>query len=73
LPDPAATSFGRTRTHVDEARAAAEFRRVRWMAQAEELDRLRRGIEPECIELPAILTADLEPADIVELASAVPR
>jgi len=73
LPDPAGTSFGRTRTHVDDARAAGEFRRARWMAQTDELDRLRRGIESECLELPAILTADLEPDDIAQLAAAVPR
>ena len=41
LPDPAAVSFGRTRTHVAEAVAAAEFRRTRRAAQADELERIR--------------------------------
>ena len=34
LPDPAAVSFGRTRTHVAEAVAAAEFRRTRRAASS---------------------------------------
>lgn len=69
LPDPAGVSFGRARTHVVEARAAAAFRRTRRTAQAAELDRLRVGIDCQPIQLPAILTADLEPSDITRLAT----
>jgi anion-transporting ArsA/GET3 family ATPase len=71
LPDPAAVSFGRTRTHVAEAVAAAEFRRTRRAAQAEELARIRESAGREQIVLPAIATAALEPSDIVALAASV--
>jgi anion-transporting ArsA/GET3 family ATPase len=72
LPDPADVSFGRVRTHVADARAAAAFRRTRQAAQANELDRLRRSVASEPIHLPAILTADVEPGDIAHLAERVP-
>lgn len=72
LPDPEAVSFGRTRTHVVEARAATDFRRTRRGAQAAELARLD-GVACGLIELPAILTADLDPSDIDRLAASVPR
>ena len=71
LPDPAAVSFGRTRTHVAEAVAAAEFRRTGRAAQAEELARIRDSAGREQIVLPAIATAALEPSDIVALAASV--
>lgn len=71
LPDPAAVSFGRTRTHVAEAVAAAEFRRTRRAAQGEELARIRESVGGEQIVLPAIATAALEPSDIVALAASV--
>jgi hypothetical protein len=73
LPDPAGVSFGRSRTHVDEARAAAEFRRIRRKGQAGELARLSACIEGDRIDLPAIACADLEPGDIERLAESVPR
>lgn len=72
LPDPVQVSFGRTRKHVDDARAAAAFRRTRQAAQAHELDRLGEALASEAIRLPAILTADLEPGDIAHLAASVP-
>jgi arsenite-transporting ATPase len=71
LPDPAAVSFGRTRTHVAEAVAAAEFRRTRRAAQADELERIRDQIGCEHIVLPTMPTAALEPSDIVALTASV--
>jgi anion-transporting ArsA/GET3 family ATPase len=72
LPDPAAVSFGRTRTHVAEAVAAAEFRRTSRAGQAEELARIRESVGSEQIVLPAVATAALQPSDIVALAANVP-
>ena len=71
LPDPVAVSFGRTRTHVAEAVAAAEFRRMRRAAQADELERIRDAIGCEHIVLPTVPTAALEPSDIVTLAASL--
>jgi arsenite/tail-anchored protein-transporting ATPase len=72
LPDPAAVSFGRTRTHVAEAIAAAEFRRTRRAGQAEELARIRESVGSEQILLlSAVATAALQPSDIVALAASV--
>ena len=71
LPDPTAVSFGRTRTHVAEAVAAAEFRRTRRAAQTEELERIREAIGCDHIVLPTVPTAALEPSDIVALAASV--
>ena len=71
-PDPGAVSFGRTRTHVEAARAAAEFRRTGRGSQAAELARLHEATS-ELIELGTILTADLEPTDVDRLAERVPR
>ena len=73
LPDPAAVSFGRIRTHVDDARAAAEFRRIHRSGQAEELVRLSKHVGSGQIQLPAIASADLEPGDIEHLAARLPR
>jgi arsenite/tail-anchored protein-transporting ATPase len=73
LPDPAAMSFGRSRTHVAEAVAAAEFRLARRAAQAEELARIRDAIGCDHIVLPAVPTAALEPNDIVALAASAWR
>jgi anion-transporting ArsA/GET3 family ATPase len=71
VPDPAAVSFGRTRTHVAEAVAAAVFRRTRRAGQAEELARIRESAGNERIVLPAIASAALQPSDIVALAASV--
>jgi hypothetical protein len=73
LPDPAAVSFGRTRTHVADAVAAAEFRRTRRGAQEVELARIREAVGCEHIVLPVIPTAALEASDIASLASSVHR
>jgi anion-transporting ArsA/GET3 family ATPase len=71
LPDPTAVSFGRTRTHVAEAVAAAEFRRTQRAAQADELARIRETIGCDHIVLPAVPTASLDPSDIAALAASV--
>jgi anion-transporting ArsA/GET3 family ATPase len=71
LPDPATVSFGRTRTHVADAVAAAEFRRTSRAGQVEELARIRDSVGSEQIVLPAVATAALEPSDIVALAASV--
>jgi anion-transporting ArsA/GET3 family ATPase len=71
LPDPQAVSFGRTRTHVAEAVAAADFRRTRRAAQADELARLRAAIGCEHFVFPALGTPALDPGDIDRLAASV--
>jgi arsenite-transporting ATPase len=72
VPDPATVSFGRTRTHVAEAVAAAEFRRTRRAGQAEELARIRESAGSEQILLlSAVATAALHSSDIVALAASV--
>jgi anion-transporting ArsA/GET3 family ATPase len=71
LPDPTKVSFGRTRTHVAEAVAAAEFRRTQRGAQADELARIRETIGCDHIVLPAVPTAALDPSDIAALAARV--
>ena len=73
LPDPGRVSFGRTRTFVDDARAAAEFRRLRHAAQMAEIERLTGTIGTSQIVLPAIPTAALEPHDIDALAKSTAR
>jgi anion-transporting ArsA/GET3 family ATPase len=73
LPDPDGVSFGRTRTHVDEARAAAEFRRVRRAAQVAEIERLTETITGSRTLLPTLATAALEPHDIDALVESVTR
>jgi len=73
LPEPTAAPFGRTRTHVSDALAAAEFRRTRQAAQAVELARIRESAWGEQIVLPAVATAALDPSDIVALAARIQR
>jgi anion-transporting ArsA/GET3 family ATPase len=73
LPDPATVPFGRTRTHVDDACAAAEFRMIRRRHQAEELARLGARLGGAQIQLPAIPSADLEPGDIDRIAGSLRR
>jgi arsenite/tail-anchored protein-transporting ATPase len=67
LPDPQAVSFGRRRTHVADAMAAADFRRARQAAQAVELGRLSESVAQPTIVLTALQTAALDPAAIDEL------
>jgi anion-transporting ArsA/GET3 family ATPase len=72
VPDPAAVSFGRTRTHVADAVAAAEFRRTSRAGQAGELTRIRDSVgSAQIILLSAVATAALQPSDIVALAASV--
>jgi anion-transporting ArsA/GET3 family ATPase len=74
LPDPGHVSFGRTRAYVDDALAAAEFRRVRRAAQVAEIERLTEAIGASPIVLlPALPTAALEPHDIDVLAKSTTR
>ncbi len=73
LPDPVGVSFGRARAHVDDARAAAEFRRIRQAEQGLEIERLTVGIGAASVVLPALPTAALEPRDIDTLAASATR
>lgn len=69
LPDPAEVDFGRARVQVDDAIAAAEFRRERVAAQQAELDRLHASVPIEQLHLPARPTADITPDDVDALAA----
>lgn len=68
LPDPATVSFGRARVQVDDAVAAAEFRRERVAVQQGELRRLRSDVPIRQCHLAARPTADITEADIRALA-----
>jgi arsenite/tail-anchored protein-transporting ATPase len=71
LPDPATVDFGRTRSHLDELRAAAEFGRQRRRSQQSALALL--DVELPRIVLPALPVAVLDPHDISTLAARVRR
>ncbi len=71
LPDPALVPFGRRRTHVADAVAAAMFRRERQAAQAVELARLTDSVGRPAIVLPSLQTAALDPAGIDALIDAL--
>jgi hypothetical protein len=73
LPDPVGVSFGRAKAYIDDARAAAEFRRIRQTDQATEIERLAAGIGAASVVLPALPTAALEPHDIDALAMSATR
>lgn len=68
LPDPATVSFGRARVQVDDAIAAAEFRRERVDAQQAELRRLVGDVPIRQLRLAARPTADITSADVAALA-----
>lgn len=68
LPDPAAVSFGRARVQVDDARAAAVFRRARRAVQDDEVDRLSRALPLRQVHVRSIPTASLTADDVVTLA-----
>jgi anion-transporting ArsA/GET3 family ATPase len=72
-PDPESVSFGRAKVYVDEAVAAARFRRERLAAQAAELERLSAAVTLDRITLPALPTAALTPDDISLLAEGLGR
>lgn len=68
-PDPAGVDFGRARVQVDDAIAAAEFRRERVATQQAELARLQVNVPIEQVHLAARPTADITPADVNALAA----
>ncbi|MFP5486943.1 MAG: ArsA family ATPase, partial [Acidimicrobiia bacterium] len=57
LPDPATVSFGRAKVQVDDARAAAEFRRARRAVQDAELARLASAVPNQQVLVRAVPTA----------------
>jgi len=68
LPDPTTVSFGRALVQVDDAVAAATFRRERVAAQQAELRRLEADLPIRQLHLAARPTARLAPSDIAALA-----
>ena len=68
LPDPATVSFGRAQIQVEDAIAAAEFRRERVAAQQAELRRLEASVPIRQVHLCALPTADITSTDIRALA-----
>ena len=69
-PDPADVDFGRATVQIDDARAAAAFRRERIAVQADELARVTDEFTT-VIRLPWRPVADLGPTDIADLAAAL--
>src|SRR5690606_33529868 len=69
LPDPATVSFARAKRYVDDARAAAEFRRARRRVQDSELGRLTRTLPLRQIHVRALPTAGLTADDVALLAA----
>jgi anion-transporting ArsA/GET3 family ATPase len=69
LPDPREVDFGRARVQVDDAIAAAEFRRERVATQQHELERLRTDVPIEQLHLAARPTADITTDDVAALAA----
>jgi arsenite-transporting ATPase len=70
LPDPGHVSFGRALAQVDDAVAAARFRRSRATAQAAELIRVDALGMPR-VALPALPVAGLGPDDVATLLAAL--
>lgn len=71
LPDPDMVTFGRARAQVDDAVAAAHFRRERVAAQQAELDRLATEVALPRIVLPRRPVAGLTSSDIDVLAGGI--
>lgn len=69
LPDPAAVDFGRARVQVDDAIAAAVYRRERVATQQAELARLRASVPIDQLHLAARPTADITSDDVDALAA----
>lgn len=67
LPDPTEVSFGRAKAQVDDARAAAAFRRARRAVQDDELARLA-AVPRRQVQVRAVPTAGLTADDIATLA-----
>lgn len=71
LPDPHEVSFGRATTQVDDAIAAAVFRRERVAVQQGELDRLCATVPLPQIHLAVRPTAAIDADDVTALAKAL--
>jgi arsenite-transporting ATPase len=69
VPDPAGVSFGRARLDVDDAVAAAEFRRARRASQDDEVERVRAAAGGDVWTVSSVPSAGLTASDIAELAS----
>lgn len=69
LPDPASVSFGRAMAQVDDAVAAARFRRDRRKVQDDELARLDADVPIAQVHLPARPTANVSAGDVVALTT----
>ncbi len=69
LPDPREVDFGRARVQVDDAIAAADFRRERVATQQHELARLRSDVPIAQLHLAARPTADITADDVDALAA----
>jgi arsenite-transporting ATPase len=68
VPDPELVDFGRATAQIDDAKAAANFRRARRTVEAAELSRLEAEVPLPHVQLPAVASAGVGPADIVMLA-----
>jgi arsenite/tail-anchored protein-transporting ATPase len=69
LPDPAGVSFGRAKVQVNDALAAAEFRRARRAVQDDELARLAGRVPARQVHVRAIPTAGVTADDVTVLAA----
>ncbi len=68
LPDPATVDFGRARVQIEEAIAAAEFRRARFAVQAAEIRRLGDAVPLSQIHFSERPVAGLTSDDVAVLA-----
>ena len=68
LPDPTEVSFGRATAQVDDAIAAAEFRRARVAVQRAEIERLRANVPLVQVHLAIRPTAGVDADDVTALA-----
>ena len=73
LPDPDDVDFGRARVQIDDALAAAAFRRTQLQVQAREIARLSAAVPLTQIHLSARPVAGLSPDDIAILAAELAR
>jgi anion-transporting ArsA/GET3 family ATPase len=69
LPDPATVSFGRAKVQVDDAVAAAEFRRARRAVQDVELARLADEVPNRQVHVRTLPVAGLTADDVALLAA----
>jgi anion-transporting ArsA/GET3 family ATPase len=70
-PDPDDVDFGRATAHVDDAIAAARFRRARHDVQSAELARLAAEVALPQVHLAQLPVAGLGPGEIAALAEAL--